>query len=306
MRWVVLGLTLWMGSALGQESVPIAQIRFVEQDATQTRLSRLIGRLARVPGAGSEIVFDPSAGTYTSVGDIEPPKGDRQISIEIDVNAWRGVVPDAFEPGPMNAILGVVGIADARAIVLSIDKGGRSLTASWDRRREDPATAPMYDRVLASRNEQGSELCEVWRFDGLGLGMFITGAYRSGLALEPGQRAPSDWAMWDFWLRARSSLLRSLDSSTVRAELAITADLRSALVFRFDPAVKPESLERAASRIVPDGVAAITIGGRSVSPQYVIAQDGDVAVVVVAPTRSDLEGVLSALGLSEFSGRDGP
>lgn len=306
MRLIAMVLVLWTGSALAQDSVRIASVRIAEEAETRTRLAELMGRLSADSGRGVAFVFDPLTGAYKADSRVEPPGERAQAEIVLDLNAWRSADPDAFEPGVMNAFAGSFGLADARRVELVMDLPGETLRVRWDRRKENPESTPRHELVLAARASSEADPCEVWRVEGLGIGMFTAWACRAGLAIEPGERRPSDWAFGDFWLRGRSTLLRSLDRSTVRTDLVITEDLRSGLVFRFDPAVKAESLVRASARIVPSGIPSLLIRDKNVLAQYAVAQDDSGAVVVVAPTEADLAGVLSALGLEAVSGRDGP
>ncbi len=306
MRLIAIVLVLSTGSALAQEAVRVASVRIAEEAETRTRLAELMVRLSAGSGRGLVFEFDPSTGAYQTDSRVDPPSDRAQAEIVFDLNAWRSADPDAFEPGPMNAFAGSFGLADARTIDLTIDASGNAFAIRWDRRKEDPEATPRHELVLAERASSEADSCEVWRIEGLGLGMFTAWACRAGLAIEPGERTPSDWAFGDFWLRGRSTLMRSLDRSTVRTELAITGDLRSGLVFRFDPAVKAESLVRASARIVPSGIPSLTIRGRSVLVQYAVARSESGAVVVVAPTGADLEGVLASLRLEAISGGDGP
>jgi len=306
MRLITMVLVLWTGSALAQEAVRVVSVRIADEAETRTRLAELMVILSAGSGRGLVFEFDPSTGAYQTDSRVDPPGDRAQAEITFDLNAWRSADPDAFEPGPMNAVAGSFGLADARTIDLTIDASGNAFAIRWDRRKEDPEATPRHELVLAERASSEADSCEVWRIERLGIGMFTAWACRAGLALEPGERSPSDWAIGDFWLRGRSTLLRSLNRSTVRTELAITEDLRSGLVFRFDPAVKAESLVRASARIVPSGIPSLLIRDKNVLAQYAVAKDDSGAVVVVAPTEADLAGVLSALGLETVSGGDGP
>ena len=313
MRWIAVIAGVLTGLAFGQEPTPILTVQVAkapestDQLVEQPRLVEFIGRLAS--GQGMTLIYDPGGDSYTTKPEPDQPTG--LAAIELDANAWRGVDPDVFVPGPMNALLGAIGLADVRKVVVVVDGEGERVIARWDRRQEDPRTTPLHERLLATKSDESTSKAEVWEVEGLGIGRFVVGALQAGLALEEGERKPSDWAFGDFWLRGRSTLLNSLERASLGAQIVITSDLRPGVVFRFDRAIKAESIERASLRIVPNGIPGVTIHGRTLTPEFVVASDERGAAVVIAPTRADLEGVLDALGLEAFqretdSGSDRP
>ncbi|MCA9272666.1 MAG: hypothetical protein KDA31_06445 [Phycisphaerales bacterium] len=303
MRWIAVLVGLLTGTAQGQDLLPILSVRLAQNESQRSRLVELIGRITSDSSKSLEIDIDEITGEYIVGATLEP--ASRSAEIQVSVNAWRSVDPDAFEPGPMNALLGAFGLADARTIRVHIDESGDRLVARWDRRRDDPATTPVHETELAIRLVDESAV-EHWRVEGLGVGRFIVGALRAGLAIEEGERSPSDRAFAEGWLRSRSTLLNSLERASVGTEVVITQDLHSAFVFRFDPAIKVESLGRASLRIVPNGIPPVMIRDRALAPEFAVAQAESGAVVVIAPTRADLDGVLDALDLEAISGGDGP
>lgn len=282
----------------------VAWLSVADDGVESARLVEMVSRAAGIGAGGGGVrhVLD-SSGAFTAEPDGErPPEGTLAL-VRLDVNGWRRADPDRFEPGPMNALLGAFGVADARRIRIAVS--GERIVARWERRRDDPATGPRPEQVLAHRTEVGKS--EVWVIQGLGLGGFIAGAAQAGLALEPGERSPSDRAFADAWLRGRGELLRSLDRAAVRTELVITPDLLVGLAFRFDPAVRAESLTRSSLRIAPEGVSAVHVAGRVLRPAFRVAMTQEGAVVVVSPSERDAEGVVRAIGgEEETSGRDGP
>ncbi len=316
MRWIVVLAGILTGLAYGQEPVLRVQVAATgPDDAPQAERVRLVEYVCRLTSdEGMTLVHDPAKGAYRTEPDPQQPEQpDQALLVELDANAWRRADPDAFVPGPMNVLLGVFGLADVRRVAVVVDGEGEQVVARWDRRPEDPRTTPMHERVVATRLDgEGGETAEVWRIEGLGIGRFVVGALRSGLAVEEGERKQSDRAFGDFWLRGRSTLLNSLERASTGAELVITEDLRAGVVFRFDRAVKARSLQRASLRIVPAGVPTVTVLGMEITPAFTVAMDASgAAVVVVAPTEQDLAGVLDAMAFEAIggeagSGGDGP
>lgn len=265
---------------------------------------QMLGGLVSGPEEGEGFWYDPVGRSY-GLDDREPEAYPGAWAVaRVELNSWRRADPDAFVPGPMNALFGAFGLADAREVSVRVTREGL-VVARWDRRSEDPARAPMREEVVA-RLETDPSGCEVWTFGPMGIGAFVARAVHAGLAIEEGERSPSDWAFAGAWVRGRSELLRSLSRSTTRSAAVITPGLEAALVFWFDPAVKATSLERAAARVVPDGIPEVLVGGKSIRPAYAVAEGGGGAAVVMAPTRRDLDGVIAAMGLRRVSGGDRP
>lgn len=290
--------------ALAQEPTTVARLWVAGEGEGRPRLVQVLGGLTSASADGVSYWYDPGREAYGLSDGEGAADPDTWAGARLDLNAWRRADPGAFVPGAMNGLLGVFGLSDARVVSLRLVREG-SLVVGWDRRSEDPRTDPSHDVVVARRAADDSG-CEVWEFGPIGIGAFVAGAVGAGLAIEEGERAPSDWAFADAWVRGRSELLRSLSRSTTRSALVITPTLETALVFWFDPAVKAASLERAAARIVPAGIPEVMVRGRSFHPAHAAAEGEDGAVVVLAPTQRDLDGVIGALGLRRYSGGDRP
>lgn len=306
MHLIVWIISLWTLCVWGQAERSVVSVRLSDEAAERPRLVELLARLVPSSEAGVVYTFDPGTGSYATGAEAEPLEPGHGVEVRVDANAWRRLDPDQFEPGPMNAFLGAVGLADAREILLSVDSAGDRLSIRWDRRREDPATTPPHELVLATKDLDGESEVERWEIEGLGIGAFVAGVFRIGLAIEPGEQKPNDRMFADNWLRGRGTLLSALDRATSRTEVVITQDLRSGLAFRFESAIRIVSVRNASRRIAPDGIAAIVIRGERIEPVYAIAEDSSGVVVLVAPTQSDLDGVMEALGLEADSGGDGP
>lgn len=302
LSWV-LATTLTV-LACAQQPVPVASLWAKADEADRPWLVHLLDGLTPDTDVGVVCWYDPVGRSY-GLDDLAPePDPGAWAGARVELNAWRRADPGAFVPGPMNAIFGAFGLADAREVSVRVTREG-SVIARWVRRSEDPERAPLREEVIA-RLESDPSGCEVWVFGPAGIGAFVAGAVRAGLAIEEGERSPSDWAFVGAWVRGRSELLRSLSRSTTRSAAVITPGLEAALVFWFDPAVKAASLERAAARIVPGGIPEVIVRGRSVRPAYAVAEGESGAAVVLAPTQRDLEGVIAALGLRRYSGGDRP
>lgn len=311
MRWIVVLLAVcscFVQSPCvdGQEPVPILTLRFASAERSKPRLVELASRLASESGDGVVLTCDPSTKAYAvSQSEEELPDGNLG-ELVLSANEWRFADPDAFEPGSMNGLLGAVGVADARTIRVVVDEPGDRFVIRWDRREEDPDANLVHEQLIASRIEGDDPSFERWAIEEIGIGRFIAGACRVGVAIEDGQRTPSDIAFGTSWLSGRNALLHSLDRSTAGAEIVITDNLRSAVVFRFDPAIKATSLRRASLRVVPEGIPEVEIHGKVAQPKFAVAQGKSGAVVVLAPTQGDLDDVLESMGLQPLSGGDGP
>lgn len=311
MRWIVVLLAVCSCFVLtpcvdGQEPVPILTLRFASAERTKPRLVELASRLASESGDGVGLTCDPATTSYTVSQSEEELHDGNLAELVLSVNEWRLADPDAFEPGPMNGLLGAVGVADARTIRVVVDEPGDRFVIRWDRREEDPDANFVHEQLIANRIDEDDSNLERWAIEEIGIGRFIAGACRVGFAIEEGQRTPSDIAFGTSWLSGRNALLHSLDRSTAGAEIVITDDLRSAVVFRFDPAIKATSLQRASLRVVPEGIPEVEIHGKVAKPKFAVAEGDSGAVVVLAPTQGDLDDVLEAMGLQTQSGGDGP
>lgn len=301
MRWLALILLGAACVASGQEPMPVATVRVHEEARADSRLVELLWRIVGGEGDSGVLCVD-AVGVYSFENGPEGLDDRAPVFVSLALNEWRRADPDLFVPGAMNALLGVIGVADARYIKVTVV--GDRIEAGWERRQDDPRVTAPGERVVAIRTASGET--EVWAIEGVGVGGFIAGAFRAGLALEEGERTPSDRAYADAWLRGRNDLLRSLERSTVRTELVFTRDLHAGLVFRFDPAIKPQSLLRSSARIAPEGLVEIGVAGRRILPAFEIATIEGAAVVVVAPSEEDASEVIRAIGGERVSGGDGP
>lgn len=301
MRWLAFVVLSMASLAGGQEGTTIARLSLAEDRSDASRLVEFLSR-ASGDGAGLEWVIGTDR-EYASQPAREPAADGALAEFRVDLNVWRGRDPDRFEPGPMNALLGAFGVADARWV--DVDVSADRVVARWERRQDDPSQVPAMEIVIAERTER--EGLEVWAIEGLGIGGFVGGAFRAGLALEPGERAPSDWTFGDAWLRGRAELLRSLDRATARTELIVTDHLHTAVVFWFDPAIRAASLERSALRIVPEeGAPEIRVLGRSVRPVFEVVETAGGAAVVMSVGEADVSAVARAIAGGGASGGDGP
>ncbi|PHQ82948.1 MAG: hypothetical protein COB69_00015 [Phycisphaera sp.] len=233
---------------------------------------------------------------------------DAPVTLAVNVNAWRRASPDDFVPGPMNAVLGALGLADARTIRIVVQDG--ELGAKWERRKDDGAQ----QRVVVAKLEPTSSAKdpERWVLQGVGLDWCIRAASRITIELDDDESSATSWQRYDLYIRARSTLVRSLARATERISLCVTEDLEYAIVVEFERVIKPGSLRRAVDRLVAKNgiwdsqeewvsreLPRITVRGAEFVPAVRVGRVGEKAVVVVAMSEADAQAVADSL--SEIS-----
>jgi hypothetical protein len=176
-----------------------------------------------------------------------------RVSLSIHVNEWRRLHPDSFVPGPVNGVLGAVGLADARTIFLIVEEGklGPELIASWNRRKDDGSDHRV---VVASCTLHDSNSgIERWEFKGIGFDWYMRAAARIWYEIDDSDPTRTKWQLYDRYIRARSTLVASLARATERISLCITPELEYALVIQFEAVIKPDSVRRAVDRFIGNG-----------------------------------------------------
>lgn len=166
--------------------------------------------------------------------------------IELELNTWRSESPDDFVPGPMNSVLGSVGLADARIIHVAIQ--GDDLTINWERRMRAEGLQTL---VIAKRREVLNTSLEEWELLGIGPGLIARALARMWFATDHSGTTLSSWTRFDRYARGRSSLFASLDRACDYVSFAVTEEGAAGVVFEFDGAVSLVSLMRAIDRVVP-------------------------------------------------------
>lgn len=225
MRSVILALMLLLRVVWAHAEPPAGSFRVTELPDKATDLERVLVDVA--VGLGAERLAE-------------------EALIELELNAWRSESPDDFVPGPMNGILGSVGLADARTIHVAIQ--GDDLTINWERRMQAEGLQTI---VLAKRKEVLNTSLEEWEFLGIGPGLVARALARMWFATDHSGNTLSSWTRFDRYARGRSSLIASLDRACDYVSFAVTEDGAVGVVFEFDSAVSLLSLMRAIDRVVP-------------------------------------------------------
>ena len=253
------------------------------------------------------ILLDRSARYSFVEGDAK--RADVPVTLAVDVNAWRRAGPDDFEPGPMNAVLGAVGLADARTIRLIV-KDGTDLLAMWDRRKDDGIERhAVVARLDPSRSDSTHER---WVLQGVGLDWCIRAASRITIELNDDESTETSWQRYGRYIRARSTLVSSLSRATERLSLCVTEGLRYAFVLEFDRSIKLGSLQRAADRLVVENgswesqgqwisrvMPRVRVRGVELAPAVCIGRVGEKSIVVAALSTEDAHAVVESLSLSD-------
>ncbi|RNC81511.1 MAG: hypothetical protein ED559_06885 [Phycisphaera sp.] len=223
--------------------------------------------------------------------------------IEFDLNTWRSAAPDDFVPGPMNDILGAVGLADARTLGVFIL--GDELRILWDRRMRAEGKQVF---VIASRQSAVGIGYEEWILAGVKPGRIVRALARMWFAIDQSDHSVSSWAGFDRYARSRSSLLASVDRACDSVSLVVTGDGVLGLVIEFERGVKLESLARAVDHVVPTEpvwtetakrnhrvLGAVLIRGTEYEPAAVVGHVSEKPAVVLGLRAEDAIRVYGSL-----------
>lgn len=223
--------------------------------------------------------------------------------IEIDLNAWRSASPDDFVPGPLNDILGALGLADARTLVVFFQND--ELMIRWNRRMRDEGEQSL---GIASRDAETDTRYEEWDLAGVKPGRIVRAIARIWFAINQSELDESSWVRIDQYARSRSSLLASVDRACEAESFVVTTEGAVGLVFEFERGVKLASLMRAIDRVAPREpvwtetatrnhrvLGAISIRGNEFEPAVVVGRVSEKSVVVIGLGADDAMGVYRVL-----------